>query len=100
MFRFIYLFSYIIRSFKNYFKIITNNNINNLYLPNLGINNTIMIDPNKIKYINSIPVKFNKSTKFIMNFDWDKENKFLRKHEQEHHTYVTCRELFVEGMAI
>ena len=32
-----------------------------------------MVDPMKIKYINSIPMKFSKSTKFISNFDWDKK---------------------------
>ena len=55
-----------------------------------------MVDPMKIKYINSIPMKFSKSTKFISNFDWDKKNKIINKHEKNHHTYITCKELFIK----
>ena len=59
-----------------------------------------MVDPMKIKYINSIPMKFSKSTKFISNFDWDKKNKIINKHEKNHHTYITCKELFIKKKKI
>ena len=88
-------FVYIIKNLKNYFKFLINCNLNNLYIPNLAIKNIIYIDPNKIKYVNSVPLKFNKSTKFIFDFDWDKTNRNLET--DLHPTYVTCRELFVEG---
>lgn len=91
---------HILRSIKNYLKIFINKNINNYYLPNLVIKNVVMIDPMKIKYITSVPMKFNKSSKFIINFDWGVKNKLLLEHEQKHHTYVSCRELFVKGVKI
>ena len=77
------------------------NNINNFYLPNLSVKNVIKIDPTKIKYRNSIPMKYKKkSTPFILNFSWDENNKLLTEFEDKDHTYITCRELFVEGLAI
>ena len=91
---------HILRSIKNYLKVFINKNINNYYLPNLVIKNVVMIDPMKIKYITSVPMKFNKSSKFIINFDWGVKNKLLLEHEQKHHTYVSCRELFVKGVEI
>ena len=94
-------FFYFIRSFKNNIKILISKNINNFYLPNFSVKNTIMIDPTKIKYRNSIPMKYKKkSTPFILNFDWDEKNKLLTEFEKQDHTYITCRELFVEGLAI
>jgi hypothetical protein len=89
---------YIIRSFKNYFRILINNSINNFFLPNFSIENVVMINPNKIKYANSIPMKFYKSTKFFVNFDWDKENKLIT--EYKHPAYITCEELFNKGVEI
>ena len=47
--------------------------LNYIYLPNLFINNTIYINPNKIEFINSIPMKFHQSSRFIKDFDWDKK---------------------------
>lgn len=91
---------YIIRNFKNYFKILINNNISNFYLPNLSIKNIIMIDPNKIKYFNSIPIKFYKSSKFIIDFDWDKENKLIANYEEDHQVYGSCKEIFVNKISI
>lgn len=94
------LIVYIIRSFKNYFKSLIDDNIDNYYLPNIGIKNIIIINPRKVKYFNSIPMKFYKSSKFIINFDWDKENKFITEHENTHQVYSTCREIFIEGLQI
>ena len=51
-------FVYIIKNLKNYFKFLFNCNLNNLYIPNLIIRNVININPNKIKFHNSIPLKF------------------------------------------
>ena len=94
------LIIYIIRNFNNFFKIIINNNISNFYLPNLVIRNVIMINPNKVKYFNSIPMKFYKSTKFIIDFDWDKENKLISEHEKEHQVYGSCNEIFINEIPI
>tara|TARA_B100001741_G_scaffold311718_1_gene313451 strand:- start:41 stop:697 length:657 start_codon:yes stop_codon:yes gene_type:complete len=89
---------FILRSFQNFLKIFLKKNINHLYLPNWSIKNMIMIDPNKIKFANSIPMKFYKSTKFIVNFDWDKDNKLIT--EYKHPAYISCKELFVDGVDI
>ncbi len=94
-------FFYFLRSFRNNLKILKNNNFNNFYLPNLSINNIIIIDPAKIKYRNSIPMKYKKkSNPFILNFDWDQKNEYLTEFEKKDHTYITCRELFIEGLEI
>ena len=85
-----------LRCSKNYIQNIIFRKIDNFYIPNLFIKNVIMVDPMKIKYVNSIPMKFRKSTKFILNFDWDKKNKIVNTHEKKHHTYVTCKELFIK----
>ena len=89
---------YIFQSFKNYFKYYINSETDNLYIPNLAIKNIIYINPKKIKYINSIPMKFSKSTKFISNFNWYENNKNLEVYD--HPTYTTCNELFIEGKKI
>ena len=57
---------YVLISAKNLSKVIFNSSLDNYYIPNWGIKNTIYIDPNKIKYINSVPMKFRKSTRFII----------------------------------
>ena len=88
----------IFESLKNYLKIIVNSNLDSIHIPNLAIKNIIYVNPNKIKYVNSIPLKFNKSTKFILNFDWDKKNRVLKT--DLHPSYVTCHELFVAGKKI
>ena len=94
-------FIHFIRSIRNFLKILKNDNFNNFYTPNLSINNIIIINPMKIKYKNSIPLKFKKkSTPFILDFNWDKKNQDLLKFEKEHHTYITCEELFVKGLNI
>ena len=49
---------YLIRNFKNYFKILINNRVNNYYIPNLYIKNVIMIDPSKVKYFNQTKIMF------------------------------------------
>ena len=41
-----------------------------------------------------MPLKFNKSTQFILNFDWHKTNEVIKK--SRHPTLLTCKELFVE----
>ena len=91
-------FFFVLRSFQNFLKIIFKKNINNLFIPNLSIKNIVMIDPNKIKFANSIPMKFYKSTKFIVNFDWNEDNKLIT--EYKHPSYISCKELFVEGVGI
>lgn len=92
--------AYIIRSFKNSIKLFNYNNFDNFYLPNFLIKNIIMINPNKIKYTNSIPMKFYTNTNFIMDFDWDKKNEFLSKYEKKDYKSITCRELFIKNMKI
>ena len=80
----ILLLIFFIRCSKNYIQNIVFNKIDNFYIPNLFIKNVIMVDPMKIKYVNSIPMKFRKSTKFILNFDWDKKNKIVNTHEKNY----------------
>ena len=94
-------FTHLIRSIGNFLKTLKNDNFNSFYTPNLSIKNIIFINPIKIKYKNSIPLKFKKkSTPFILDFDWDKKNQDLLNFEKKHHTYVTCEELFVKGLNI
>ena len=93
------LIVYIFRIFKNYFKMIFFKDINSFYIPNLFIKNVVMINPNKIKYINSIPMKFYKSTQFIMDFDWDKKNKYVEKFKKNNHEFITCNEL-INGLPV
>ena len=90
----LFYFLNIFKSLKNYLKIIVSDNSNSIYIPNMAIKNVIYINPNKIEYVNSIPLKFNRSTKLIMDFDWDKNNRLLKN--DLHPTFVTCSELFVE----
>lgn len=93
--------AYFLRGLKNSFKILINKNIENFYTPNLSINNIIMIDPTKIKYRNSIPMKFkHRSTPFIFDFDWDKHNMFLEDFEKQNYKYISCKELFIDGIKI
>lgn len=95
--RFLYLlniFKRILVSIKNYLKLYINKNIDDFYIPNLAIKNVININPNKIEYLNSVPLKFNKSTQFILNFDWQKTNEVIKN--SKHPTLLTCKELFVE----
>jgi hypothetical protein len=92
---------YLLRSLKNMLYILLNNNIKNYFAPNLSIKNIIMIDPTKIKYRNSIPMKFRrKSTPFIFDFDWDKDNLLLEDFEKQNYKYISCRELFIDGVKI
>lgn len=91
-------FIYLLKSLFNYFRYQINRNQSNLYLPNLAINNIIYIDPNKIKYATSVPMKFRKNTKFFFDFNWDKKNEILEKHLAS--TVKTCNELFVENKKI
>jgi len=97
-------FIHYFNSLRNCFKIIINSEYNKIYIPNLAIKNIIIIDPNKLKYVNSIPrsvrkdlfpEKFNVSSRFIVNFKFDEENKLLKYHQ--HPAFKACRELFVEG---
>lgn len=88
-------FIILFRRLRNYLKILISKNTNDFYIPNFGIKNLIFINPNKIELVNSIPMKFNKSTRFILDFNWDELNKNLATYS--HPTYVTCHEIFVEG---
>ena len=91
---------YFIRNFINFFKIILGKNIENFYIPNLGIKNVIMIDPCKVEYFNSVPMKFYGNTKFILDFDWDKTNKLIKENEKDHQVYGSCKEIFIDGIPI
>lgn len=93
-----FYFLNIFESLKNYLKILVSDNSNSIYIPNMAIKNVIYINPNKIEYVNSIPLKFNRSTKLIMDFEWDKNNRLLKN--DLHPTFVTCSELFVEDKKI
>ena len=44
--------------------------------------------------------KFYKSSKFIIDFDWDKENKLITEHEKEHQVYGSCKEIFINRIPI
>ena len=77
-------FVYLLKSLYNYLKIKINSNSDNFYIPNSAIRNVIYINPNKIKYANSIPMKFRKSTKFILDFNWDETNQNLETHFRCH----------------
>lgn len=94
------LITFIIRSLKNSYKVIFGSDLSSFFIPNLLIKNVIEINPNKIKYINSIPLKFYKSTKFISKFDWDKKNKILKEYEKKNYESVTCAELFIKNVSI
>ena len=96
------LFLYIIfflKSIRNYFICLTSNKIDSFYIPNLGIKNTIFINPEKVNYICSVPLKFNLSTQFILDFDWQENMKSI-DNNLDHPTYVTCNELFVKNLKI
>jgi hypothetical protein len=94
------LIVFIIRNLKNFYKFLISINLDNFYIPNFLIKNIIMINPNKIEYINSIPMKFYKSTKLISKFDWDKKNKTLKEYEKKNYEFVTCKELFIKKISI
>ena len=90
-----------LRSLKNSLETILKKNNNNFYIPNYFIKNIILMNPKKIRYRNSIPMKFKrKSTPFILNFDWDKKNELLSEFQKYDHTNITCNQLFVEGLEI
>ena len=89
---------FFLRSFKNYFKILSNKNINNFFLSNLKIKNIIFINPSKIKYKGNPNMKFKKkSTPFIFDFETDKNNVDMLKLEKEHHSYISCNQLFIQN---
>ena len=94
------LIVFIIRNLKNCYRVLDGNNLDNFYIPNLFIKNIIMINPNKIKYINSIPMKFYKSTKLISKFNWDKKNKVLKEYEKKNYESITCKELFIKNISV
>ena len=86
------------RSFKNFFKVKIYSNTKNFFLPNLLVNNIIIINPSKIKYKGFAQLKFKKkSTPLILDFDWDKNNIKFTEFENKHHTYVACKQLFVDN---
>lgn len=91
-------FEYLLRSLINYFKSFSGNKLNNICIPNFRIKNTIYINPNKIKYANSIPMKFNRSTNLVLDFNTIVTEKNLEDHLQP--TITTCKELFIEGKEI
>lgn len=87
-----------IKSIKNSIKTFFVRDISSYYLPNLLIKNVVLIDPNKIEYVDAIPMKFHRSTQFIQNFNFDKKNNLVD--EYNHPTFVTCKELFTKGIDI
>ena len=72
----------------------------NFIIPNYILNNKIMINPNKIRYFNSIPMKFFKSSELIAEFEWDKKNKLIEEYEKKHQVYASCFEIFVKKIPI
>ena len=68
--------------------------VSSYFLPNLLIKNVILIDPNKVKYVNAIPMKFHRNTQFIQDFNFDKRNSLVD--EYNHPTFLTCNELFIK----
>lgn len=94
---FLYLL-YLLRSLFNYFKFLFESKPENILIPNLAIRNIIYINPNKILYGNSIPMKFNRSTKFILHFNEEITEKNLEDHLKS--TIKTCNELFIEKKEI
>jgi hypothetical protein len=101
MFKFIFNTIFFFISIKNYLKILNGKNINNFYLPNISIKNIIFINPSKIKYKGTTHIKFKKrSTPFIFDFDWDKKNQDLLNFEKQHHTYISCKELFIKNFEL
>ena len=89
---------YYLRIIKNYYKILFNKDFNNLYLPNILVKNIIFINPNQINLINSIPMKFYKSTKLIINFDWDKKNENINDHETNNYKFIICRDFYEQTL--
>ena len=83
---------YFLRGIKNINRILLNYNFDNLYLPNFFIKNIIFINPNQINYINSIPMKFYKSTKLIFDFDWDNQNENINDHEINDYKFIICKD--------
>ena len=83
---------YCLRVVKNCYRVLLNKDFDNLYLPNIFIKNIIFIDPNRIELINSIPMKFYKSTKLIIDFDWDKNNENINDHEINNYKFLICKD--------
>ena len=92
---------FFLRSLKNYLKIMVSKHSSNFYLPNVSIDNIIIINPLKIEYKGTTHIKFKKrSTPFIFDFDWDKKNQNLLNFEKQHHTYISCNELFIKNFKL
>ena len=96
----VYNFLYLFKSTINFIITFVIKNKKNILIPNIGIKNVIYIDPLKIKYINSIPLKFNKSTDFIFDFEWGNNNQLLTTYEKKHHTYKSCNQIFLQNIKI
>ncbi len=92
---------YLYREIINSTNILIHKNVENILIPNLLIKNIIYIDPNKIEYVNSIPVKFyKKSTQFIMDFNWEETNQTIGDYEKTNYKYIACNELFINKVDI
>lgn len=86
-----------IRNISNVLKISFNVSTKNIYIPNLLIKNIIFINPKKIEYINSVPIKFYKNNhKFIENFNYEKTNKTIQQYKYKNYKFITCKEIFVD----
>ncbi len=83
---------YFFRSLINLFKVSISKDIENLYLPNFFIRNKIFINPNQIKYIQSVPMKFHGNTKLIIDFDWDKKKKKVKDEENLDYKFLICND--------
>lgn len=90
-----------IRFLINSIKVFFTNQKNNIYIPNFFIKNIIFINPNKIEYINSIPIKFYKqNNQFIKDFNFNKSNKNIDEYKIKNYKFITCEELFVDKIDI
>ena len=85
---------YFWRILKNSFKVLINRNVDNLFLPNLFIKNVIFINPNKIEYMQSIPMKFYNNTRLILNFDWDKEKNTVKDEENSDYKFIISKDFY------
>ena len=85
---------YFWRILKNSFKVLINKSVENLFIPNFFIKNVIFINPNKIEYMQSIPMKFHNNTRLVMNFDWDKEKNTVKDEENSDYKFIISKDFY------
>lgn len=68
-------------------------------VPNVGIRNVIRVDPNRIDFYCSVPVKPRRGSRFFIGGDWDVPKLPMAEVETDNPKFVTCRQLLVEHLA-